>query len=116
MFTTKNLSRFVFILLLVILCSLINETTFAMATDETDGAVLYVKAGSNGDCSSWAQACELQTALYIAVPGDQIWVAAGTYKPTTSSNRSASFQLKSGVAIYGGFPAEGGNENPRTGN
>ena len=28
--------------------------------------------------------------------GDEIWVAAGTYKPTTGSNRDISFELKEG--------------------
>jgi len=36
-------------------------------------------------------------------PGDQVWVAAGTYKPTTTTNRGISFSLKNGVAVYGGF-------------
>ncbi len=66
-------------------------------------AVRYVKPGASGDCSSWANACELQTAIAAAEASDQIWVAAGTYKPTTGSDRSISFQLKTGVAIYGGF-------------
>lgn len=108
-----NTGKFVFCVLTIILCSLFTETTFAMAMDETDASILYVKPGGTGDCSSWEQACELQTALYNAVLGDQIWVAAGTYKPTTSSNRLASFGLKSGVAIYGGFPVEGGDWSSR---
>ncbi len=66
--------------------------------------ILYVKQGADSiDCTSWATACELQTALSNAVAGDQIWVAAGTYKPTAGTDRTATFQLKSGVAIYGGF-------------
>ena len=85
----------------------------AYSTDaETQGIILYVKPGANGTCTSWANACELQTALFNAVAGDQIWVAAGTYKPS-SSNRLATFQLKSGVAIYGGFPAAGGGWETR---
>ena len=28
---------------------------------------------------------------------------AGTYKPTTGTDRTATFQLKNGVAVYGGF-------------
>jgi len=113
MFTTKNLSWFVIILLTVVFCSLMTETAFAIATDETDGAVLYVKVGGNGDCSTWEQACELQTALTTASSGDQIWVGAGTYKPTTTTDRNISFVLKSGVAIYGGFPANGGDWRSR---
>ena len=34
---------------------------------------------------------------------DEIWVAAGEYKPTTGDDRTISFVLKDGVAIYGGF-------------
>ncbi|MFQ3684770.1 MAG: cadherin, partial [Roseiflexus sp.] len=57
-----------------------------------------------GDCSSWATACILSAALRIANSGDQIWVEKGVHKPTTDrSNRTASFALKNGVAIYGGF-------------
>lgn len=52
---------------------------------------------------TWANACALQTALTNAVSGDEIWVTAGTYKPTTGTDRNATFQLKNGVALYGGF-------------
>jgi uncharacterized repeat protein (TIGR02543 family) len=75
---------------------------------EKQSTILYVKLEGTGDCSSWTNACELQTALSLADSGDQVWVATGTYKPTTSVNREATFRLESGVAIYGGFPfAEG---------
>jgi hypothetical protein len=67
--------------------------------------VLYAKpaASGTGDCLSWTNACTLQTALNGATSGDEIWVAAGTYKPTTGTDRAATFQLKNGVALYGGF-------------
>jgi hypothetical protein len=46
---------------------------------------------------------DLQDALDLAGPGDSIWVAEGTYYPTSSTDRQISFELKQGVAIYGGF-------------
>lgn len=69
-------------------------------------SVLYVKADAAGagDGTSWAYAySDLQDALAMAVPGDDIWVAAGTYTPGVPDDRSATFRLKSGVGIYGGF-------------
>jgi hypothetical protein len=62
--------------------------------------------------TSWATAfLTLQKALDVAVSGDQIWVAAGTYLPTkeftTGEPRTKTFVMKNGVAIYGGFPNTG---------
>ncbi|MHC4158324.1 MAG: LamG-like jellyroll fold domain-containing protein [Planctomycetota bacterium] len=63
--------------------------------------------GSNGSGDSWDTAFKyLQDALASdnLKAGDEIWVAGGIYKPTTSTtNRSASFQLKAGVTIKGGY-------------
>jgi hypothetical protein len=70
------------------------------------GAVIYVKADANGanDGSSWTDAfTSLQAALSASVNGSQIWVAKGTYYPATGTDRTASFTLKNGVSIYGGF-------------
>jgi hypothetical protein len=68
--------------------------------------VIYVKWNSSGanTGSSWTDAyTSLQTALTEATSGNEIWVAAGTYKPTTGTDRTISFALKNGVEIYGGF-------------
>jgi len=68
--------------------------------------VMYVKhdATGNNNGSSWTDAyTDLQTALTNAINGDEIWVTAGIYKPTTGTDVTATFQLKDGVAIYGGF-------------
>ena len=52
----------------------------------------------------WATAyTDLQAALAAAASGDEIWVAAGTYTPTATADRTISFAMKNGVAIYGGF-------------
>jgi len=69
-------------------------------------AVLYAAptAQGSGNCDTWSDACTLQTALGMAQSGDEIWVMAGVHTPTTNpSDRTASFALVSGVAIYGGF-------------
>ncbi len=50
---------------------------------------------------------DLQQALSVAVSGDEIHVADGTYKPTSTTNVSISFQLKTGVALYGGYAGYG---------
>ena len=85
----------------------------ASAAPQAIDQIFYVVPGGTGDCSAWgASACELQTALTnpSLAAGDEIWVRYGTYKPTTGTDRIASFQLKSGVGVYGGFD---GNETLR---
>ncbi len=80
------------------------------------GGVIYVDADAAGanNGASWEDACTgLQPALDGAAAGDQIWVAAGIYTPTHESSpgdpRSATFQLKNGVALYGGFDPTAGD-------
>jgi hypothetical protein len=88
----------------------VGENTGAVATwCFTD--LLYVRKEAAGfaDGSSWADAYpEVQDALVHAVAGDTIWVAVGTYHPDdgdgqTPGDRLTSFQLVSGVKMYGGF-------------
>lgn len=79
---------------------------------------IYVDANAalGGDGTTWGTAYKyLQDALYKPpVSGDDIWVAAGTYKPdqdegsnVTTGDRNATFELKDGVGIYGGFSTGG---------
>ncbi len=82
-------------------------------------SIIYVDddAPPGGDGTSWGTAFNyLQDALAAAVPADEIWTAAGTYKPDQGAgqipgDREASFQLITGVAIYGGLA---GDEDPAT--
>ena len=72
---------------------------------------LYVDDSSMGIQTGlgWANAItSLQEALSLATPGTHIWVAQGAYYPDeglvqTDGDRAASFDLKSGVWVYGGF-------------
>ena len=74
--------------------------------------VFYVKAGSSeqtADGQSWQTAfTAVQEAIDAAhqAGGGQVWVAAGTYYPTESGDRSASFVMREGVGIYGGFSGD----------
>jgi predicted outer membrane repeat protein len=67
---------------------------------------LYVKSSATGTGSSWSDPISLEDAMDIAVSGDEIWVATGTYKPTDDTDRLISFELTEGVKLYGGFAGD----------
>ncbi|MDY6992668.1 MAG: choice-of-anchor D domain-containing protein, partial [Pseudomonadota bacterium] len=80
---------------------------FSLPCPQTE--IIYVNQaaqGNNNGCS-WTHAFnELSTALKQVkqLPQvKQIWVAQGVYKPTSTTDRQATFQLINGVSIYGGF-------------
>lgn len=71
-------------------------------------AIRYVteNGAGNMDGSSWNNAwpgTDLQGAIDAAGPGDELWVACGTYQTTSGTDRSAAFSMKNGVSIYGSF-------------
>lgn len=77
----------------------------SLLTASSLAAQTYVDAGAVGlnDGSSWADAyVDLQNALAATTTGE-IWVAQGTYFPGLPGDTLASFELKDGVALYGGF-------------
>jgi len=66
--------------------------------------IIRVKHGGTGEGSSWSNPMgDLQQAIKMARSGDEIWVAAGKYLPTNSDDRTISFVITDGVALYGGF-------------
>lgn len=88
---------------LVSLCA----TGLAVPAAQAD-TILVDAAQASGlpfqDGTTWDKSFKsLQSALAVAVAGDDIWLAAGTYKPTTFTDRNLSFELKAGVRILGGF-------------
>ncbi|WP_136808234.1 right-handed parallel beta-helix repeat-containing protein [Desulfosediminicola flagellatus] len=83
-------------------------TAFNYDTRSLDGIaeVIYVDHDAAGlaDGTSWSNAfTTLNEALNIATSGSEIWVAAGIYTPTRGSDRAATFVMKEGVTILGGF-------------
>jgi hypothetical protein len=66
-----------------------------------------VDASGANDGSSWADAyVDLQDGLSAAASGRQVWVAEGVYTPGSAGDRTATFQLKDGVSVYGGFAGD----------
>ncbi len=99
------------ILTVALLCNILFISTAISQTKR------YVKtvAGGTGDGSSWANAsANLQAMIDASANNDEVWVAKGTYKPTTvvgynashiayTDDRHKSFYVHTGVKLYGGF-------------
>ena len=107
--TTRLLTALMFTKTLSLLFSLL----LICATSLSAQTIRYVSTmGANADpatANSWANStANLQAAINsLSATGGEVWVAAGTYKPTTSTDRTISFSLRNGVTIYGGFPTSG---------
>ena len=89
---------------------------FTLFASAVGAGVLYVDASATGsnDGTSWVNAfTTLPPALAVAGSGDEIWVAAATYKPATVSDRTMSIALKNGVGVYGGFDGTETQRNER---
>src|SRR5687768_7871009 len=79
--------------------------TFATTVN---GATIYVTPNGTGTQSgiSWQNSkAGVQAGINAAsaANNDEVWCSAGTYKPTSGSDRTFSFTLKAGVKVYGGF-------------
>ena len=110
--SNHNLPSLQKLLLILIILPMLSFTVFAQSTRYVN---INVIGGSNNG-TTWENAYNnLQTALVAAQPGDEIWVAKGTYLPTADASgatspsniRTKTFVMKNGVAIYGGFSGNG---------
>jgi predicted outer membrane repeat protein len=96
----KSITSFIVIILVLF--------TLAVQPPEKAGAVgtvLYVVPNglTAGACDSWAAACDLYYALSQTAGGSEVWVKQGFHRPTGTTDRTLSFVVKNGVALYGGF-------------
>lgn len=69
---------------------------------------IYVQPSGTGNGTSWSNATDIQSALQSATVGSSIWVKEGVYKPVTCSpctqqQREISFEIPTGIQVYGGF-------------
>ncbi|KQS27944.1 right-handed parallel beta-helix repeat-containing protein [Dyadobacter sp. Leaf189] len=80
--------------------------------------VMYVDKNvtTPGDGSSWANAlASFSDAVFMAKNiscVSEIYVAQGTYYPTSDTNRDSTFTFyRGGIKVYGGYPTGGGTRN-----
>ena len=85
------------------------ELDTEITAQNTEGVIFVDINAIDGenDGTSWDNAyTDLQSALAAAGASNQIWVAQGTYVPTTDANREVSFVINNGVKVYGGFAGD----------
>ncbi|OIO89861.1 MAG: hypothetical protein AUJ92_20345 [Armatimonadetes bacterium CG2_30_59_28] len=95
-----------------------NPYEFAVQGTGTISGDIYVDQncpGATHDGTSWEKAyLDLAPVLEIVVSPSTIYVARGSYTPTTDTDRTRTFQLESGVTLSGGYPTGGGTRDPGT--
>lgn len=89
------------------------------------GRIRYVTQGGTGDGTSWTNASgDIQRMIDELAdnnPGGQpgeVWIAKGEYEPQTqlisNASYSASFRMRDGISVYGGFAGGETSKTART--
>lgn len=89
------------------------------------GRIRYVRQGGTGDGTSWTNASgDIQRMIDELAdnnPGGQpgeVWIAKGEYEPQTqlisNASYSASFRMRDGISVYGGFAGGEASKTERT--
>ena len=89
-----------------------------------EGRIRYVRPGGTGSGTSWDDAAGNIQAMIDdladnnpqQLPGE-VWVARGEYEPQSyvisGMNYSASFRMRSGISVYGGFAGDEASKTER---
>ena len=86
------------------LCRLVGVVfLFFIGTAQAQVCRVSVNGSTSASGASWQQTKNLQAALNNPAQCPEIWVKSGTYYPTASGNRNASFRVQAGVKVFGGF-------------
>jgi hypothetical protein len=89
-------------------------------TPLASAGILYVRGSqtlplNQQDGLSWPTAFQgLQAGIDAAVSGDEVRVSVGIYRPTEGTDRMASFVLKQGVRLRGGYAGSGDTPDDRS--
>ncbi len=106
-------TKLVFALLFTFLAFQLLSTTYYVSQD-----------GANTDGLTWNNAFnQVQDAIDAASSGDEVWVAKGTYYPTSPNPlgtngavlaRTYTFIIRNGIDVYGGFSGDETSLEERT--
>lgn len=94
-------------------------TTLALSASHAGAAIVFVNAAqplppASQDGLTWATAYkDLRAALIASPTGSEFWIATGTYRPTTTTDRTMSFPVKTNQKLLGGFLAGAGRVTDR---
>jgi hypothetical protein len=98
---TSRVLLFVALLVCLTICNVADAFICEVSTE-----------GSPFNVATWASPLDLQSALSSGAC-TEIWLKAGTYTPTTGTDRNVYFPILRNLQLYGGFAGTEANRNQR---